>query len=103
MGAANVVRRAHVKEEVLCAVIADGEIRDFCSKNDFNGAQYAKNAFKLYGKCRVLFHRPGADLVWREIRWKNANVGTLYRRPSLMTVSYDQVPPELQVATLCAG
>lgn len=99
----NVVPRAYVKESVLCSVFHRGDVKHIEERNDFNAAEYARQAFLKFGKCRVMFYRPGVDHVWREIRWKNANVGTLYRRPSFMTVPHDEVPPELQVAMLCAG
>lgn len=99
----NVVKRAHIKDAVLCAVFRDNDVLRIEDRKNFDGSYYAKKAFQTYGKCRVLFFNPDTDKVWREIRWKNANVGTLYRRPSFMTVPHDEVPPELQVAMLCAG
>jgi hypothetical protein len=99
----NVVKRAYVKDSVLCSVFHSGDVKHIEERSDFNAAVYARQAFAKFGKCRVMFYRPGVDHVWREIRWKNANVGTLYKRPSFMTVAYDEVPPELQVAMLCAG
>jgi hypothetical protein len=99
----NVVKRAHIKDAVLCAVFRDNDVLSIEERKNFDGSYYAKKAFQTHGKCRVLFFNPDTDKVWREIRWKNANVGTLYRRPSFMTVPRDEVPPELQVAMLCAG
>lgn len=99
----HVVRRAYVKDPVLCSVFHSGDVKRIEELSDFNAAEYAKQAFKKFGKCRVMFYRPGVDHVWREIRWKNANAGTLYRRPGFITVSRDEVPPELQVAMLCAS
>lgn len=97
------VKRAHIAEPVLCAIFSDGNVLKIEERSKFDGAYYAKKAFQTHGKCRVMFYRPGVDHVWREIRWKNANVGTLFKRPSFMTVAHDEVPPELQVAMLCAG
>jgi hypothetical protein len=99
----NVVKRAHIAEPVLCAVFRDGDVLQIEERTKFDAAYYAKKAFQTHGKCRVMFYRPSVDRVWREIRWKNANVGTLYKRPSLMTVQHDEVPPEAQVAMMCAS
>jgi hypothetical protein len=99
----HVVKRAFINDAVLCSVVLAGGVKHLDEHKRFDAAEYARQAFKKFGKCRVFFFKPGNDVVWREIRWKNANVGTLYRRPSFMTVPHDEVPPELQVAMLCAG
>lgn len=99
----NVVKRAYIKTSVLCSVINGDTVLHVEEQSAFNAAEYARQAFKKFGKCRVLFFRPSEDQVWREIRWKNANVGSLYKRPSFMTVSTEKVPPELQVVMLCAS
>lgn len=98
----NVVKRAFIKTSVLCSVIDGDTVLSVEERSEFNAAEYALQAHKKFGKCRVLFFRPSEDLVWREIRWKNANVGTLYKRPSFVTVTPESVPPELQVAMMCA-
>lgn len=99
----NVVPRAYITGAVLCSVLQGQDVKLVEERSSFNAATYAKQAFEKFGKCRVVFHQPGVDRVWREIRWKNSNVGTLYRRPSFMTMPHEEVPPELQLAMLCAG
>ncbi|AXC36483.1 hypothetical protein HOT57_gp39 [Pseudomonas phage phCDa] len=96
----HVVSRAHIKAEVICAVLQNGDAVHFESRQGFNGGEYAKQAFQKFGKCRVIFYQPNDHHMWREVRWKNANVGTLYRRPSFKTLSDADVPDHLQVAAM---
>lgn len=96
----NVVPRAHIKQEVLCAVLKNGESVHFENRMGFNGAEYARQAFKKFGKCRVIFYEANEAKLWRELRWKNATVGTLYRRPSFMTLEGSEVPDNLQLAAM---
>ena len=96
----NVVRRAHIKQEVLCAVLKNGESVHFENRMGFNGAEYARQAFKKFGKCRVIFYAANEGQMWRELRWKNANVGTMYRRPSFITLGSSEVPNNLQLAAM---
>lgn len=95
------VPRAHIKDEVICAVIKDGLVLHFETRKDFNAGEYAKQAFAKFKRCRVLFFRNDEYACWKEVRWKNANVGTLYKRPNFKTVLLEEVPPELQVAVMC--
>ena len=99
----HVVKRAFINDAVLCSVVLSDGVKHLEELKRFDAAEYSRQAFKKFGKCRVFFYKPGVDKVWREIRWKNANVGTLYKRPSFMTVGSDDVPAELVVAMLCAG
>lgn len=99
----NVVARAFIKDSVLCAVINKDAVLCIEERTGILAGEYARQAFEKFGVCRVMFYKPGEDHVWREIRWKNSNVGTLYRRPSFMTVVTEDVPPELQVAMLCVS
>ena len=96
----HVVARAHIKQEVLCAVLQNGETVHFENRMGFNGAEYALQAFAKFGKCRVIFFEANEAMAWREIRWKNANVGTLYRRPSFSTLEGNKVPENLQLAAM---
>ena len=95
------VRRAYIKDEVLCAVMKDGNVLHFETRKDFNAGEYAKQAFAKFKRCRVLFFRNDEYACWKEVRWKNANVGTQYKRPNFKTVLTSEVPPELQVAVMC--
>lgn len=97
----NKVSRAHIKDEVLCAVMQDGNVLNFETRKDFHAGNYAKQAFAKFGRCRVLFFRNDEYSIWKEVRWKNANVGTLYKRPNFKVVLTEEVPPELQVAVMC--
>lgn len=99
----NVVARAFIKDSVLCAVINKDEVLCIEERAGILAGEYARQAFEKFGVCRVMFYKPGEDRLWREIRWKNSNVGSLYRRPSFMTVATEDVPPELQVAVLCVS
>lgn len=99
----NVVPRAFIKASVMCAVLNKDAVIHFEERAGFLAGKYARQAYAKYGKCRVLFFQPGEDRVWREIRWKNANVGTLYKRPAFINVATADVPPELQVAVMCAS
>ena len=99
----NVVARAYIKDAVLCSVMCGDDVKAVEEHKSFNAADYARQAYAKFGKCRVMFFKPGEDRLWREIRWKNSNVGSLYRRPSFMTVATEDVPPELQVAMLCVS
>lgn len=96
----NVVRRADIKQEVICAVLKDNESVHFENRMGFNGAHYALQAHAKFGKCRVVFYEANEAQSWREIRWKNANVGTLYKRPSFITLTADQVPDNLRLAAM---
>lgn len=96
----HVVARAYIKQAVLCAVLQNGESVHFETQEGFNGAEYARQAFKKFGKCRVIFYEANDDKTWREIRWKNANVGTTYRRPSFITLEGSEVPDNLQLAAM---
>lgn len=97
------VPRTLIKEKVLCAVFRNGTVLHIEERQDFRAGPYAVQAHQKFGRCRVLFFRPSEDLVWREIRWKNANAGTLYKRPSFKNVAYDEVPAELKVAMMCVA
>lgn len=99
----NVVARGFIKDSVLCAVINKDAVLCIEERAGILAGEYARQAFDKFGVCRVMFYKPGEGHVWREIRWKNSNVGTLYRRPSFMTVVAEDVPPELQVAMLCVS
>lgn len=96
----NVVRRAHIAKEVICAVLRKDEVLHFETRMGFDGANYAQQAFNKYGPCRVAFYEGNEAQMWREIRWKNSNVGTLYRRPSFMTLSPEKVPEQLRLAAM---
>lgn len=96
----HVVARAHIVQEVLCAVLKDGESVHFENRMGFNAGEYAKQAFAKFGKCRVIFYEANEAKTWREFRWKNANVGSMYRRPSFMNVEADKVPDNLQLAAM---
>lgn len=96
----HVVARAYIKQEVLCAVVRNGESLHFETRKDFNSAEYAKRAFKKFGTCRVVFYEANEANMWREIRWKNANVGTMYKRPSFNMLNADKVPENLQLAAM---
>lgn len=96
----NTVRRAHIKQEVLCAVMRDGVSLHFESRMGFNAAEYAKQAHKKFGPCRVVFFEANEAQMWREIRWKNANVGTMYKRPSFITLGAEHVPDNLRLAAM---
>lgn len=99
----NVVPRAFIKASVMCAVLNKDAVLHIEERAGFLAGDYAQQAHNKYGKCRVLFFQPGEDRVWREIRWKNANVGALYKRPAFVNVALEKVPPELQVAVMCAS
>jgi hypothetical protein len=96
----NTVKRAFIKQEVLCAVLQNGESVHFESRLGFNGADYAKQAHKKFGPCRVIFYQANEAQMWREIRWKNVNVGALYKRPSFITLGPDKVPENLRLAAM---
>lgn len=102
-GRNHVVPRAFIKASVMCAVLNKDAVLHFEERAGFLAGEYARQAYAKYGKCRVLFFQPGEDRLWREIRWKNANVGTLYKRPAFINVATADVPPELQVAVMCAS
>jgi hypothetical protein len=95
------VPRTFIEEQVLCAVMRDGNVLHFETQTKFHAGRYADQAFKKFGRCRVLFFRNDEYQCWKEIRWKNANVGTQYARPNFKTVLQEEVPPELQVAVMC--
>ena len=99
----NVVSRGYIKDSVMCAVINKDAVLLIEERTGILAGEYARQAYEKFGVCRVLFYKPGEDRLWREIRWKNSNVGTLYRRPSFMNVATDKAPPELQVAMLCVS
>ena len=96
----NVVRRAFIAKEVICAVLKKDQVLHFETRMGFDGANYAQQAFAKHGPCRVAFYEANEAQMWREIRWKNANVGTLYRRPSFMTLSPENVPEQLRLAAM---
>lgn len=96
----NVVARAHITKEVLCAVLKDEQTVHFENRMGFNGAEYARQAFQKFGKCRVIFYEANDAQTWRELRWKNANVGTMYRRPSFINLLKEKVPQNLQLAAM---
>lgn len=97
-----ILARSLVQEPCLCAVIRNGDVVHFEERQSVQAGEYSRQAYAKFGKCRVLFYIPSeAGKVWREIRWKNANVGTLYRRPSFSTMKEEHVPPQLAVALLC--
>lgn len=93
--------RDYVKDEVLCAVLKEGLVAHFETRKDFKAGEYAKEAFAKFKKCRVLFYLRNEQDCWREIHWKNRNIGTLYRRPRFAPIPREKVPPELQVAVMC--
>lgn len=99
----NVVACGFIKDSVLCAVINKDAVLCIEERTGILAGEYAQQAFGKFGVCRVMFYKPGEDRLWREIRWKNSNVGTLYRRPSFINVTTKDVPPELQVAMLCVS
>jgi len=95
------VSRGYIADEVICAIVKDGLVLHLETRKDFKAGEYAKEAFYKYKRCRVLFYRGNEHAMWREVRWKNANTGTMYHRPNFKTVSSEEVPPELQVAVMC--
>jgi hypothetical protein len=98
----NVVPRAYIEQEVIVAAFKNGVVLETETKARFKLGDWAQAAHKKHGPCRVIAFKPG-ELMWREVRWKNANSGTLYRRPSFMTLNPAQVPQELQLAALMLG
>lgn len=98
----NVVPRSYIEQEVLVAAFKDGVVLVTETKSRFKLGEWAQAAHKKHGPCRVIAFKPG-ELMWREVRWKNANSGTLYRRPSFKTLNPEQVPQELQLAALMLG
>lgn len=86
-------------EDAMCVIgVIDlnGNLLHSETKEKVDFGAYAKQAFTKFGPCRVAF-KPQGVLTWREVRWKNKNSGSLYRRPSYVTLDDKHVPDLLKL------
>lgn len=54
----NVVARAYIKDTVLCSVMCGDDVKAVEEHKSFNAADYARQAYAKFGKCRVMFFNP---------------------------------------------